>query len=589
MIGTFINVALLSFKNRMLQRLRKMREPRYLIGAIAGAAYFWFFFFRRAHNGNPALAKIRDLSFNTVAVDFVSVVVLLMMIAAWALPRDSGGLDFSEAEIGFLFPAPLRRRDLLLYKILRAQPQALFSAVMLTIIGTRQGYFIGTWVAFSVLSVYFTMVSQGRARLRLFHIGFLPRLGAVALIIGGLYALVLQQMHTMASIPIPADYKQMVKTGVSSRAAIEAFFQKPAIAAILFIPKFFASAALPGSLTTLAISILIVAALGVIFFFIAAALNVSFEEASIGASQRRAARLDRQRGQRAGAFVTFRRAPPVFKLAETGPVETAIVWKNLIALMRNSITWVVILVVMTAGMVGLAFWSARSTSEHAMYLVFGTMLLFIAGVFPLLGPNIFTNDLRLDMPRLEVLKSYPITGERLVAAEIAAPLVVISMLEMMFASSASLLIGFGERALGEHPNRWQQMVATPQFIVTVLLMTIPICAIQLLIRNAVPVLFPGWAVRSKDEPRGFVMTGQRLVTFAGNLLVLVVALLPAAIVFAPSLWLAYKFFSGNAAFVAVATMPAVAVLAAEFWFGVKALGAQFETLDVSNEMDIMVT
>jgi ABC-2 type transport system permease protein len=588
-IGTFVIVALLSFKNRLLQRLRKLREPRYLIGAIAGLAYFWFFFFRRAHSSNPALAKIRDLSFNTVAVDFVSVVVLLMMIAAWALPSDSGGLDFSEAEIGFLFPAPLLRRDLLLYKILRAQPQALFSAVMLTIIGTRQGYFIGTWVAFSVMSVYFTMVSQGRARLRLFHIGFLPRLGAVALIIGGLYSLVLRQAHTMARVPIPADYKQMVKTGASSRLAIEAFFQKPSIAAILFVPRFFASAALPGSLTTLAISILVVAALGVAFFYIAAALNVSFEEASISTSQRRAARMDRQRGQRVGSVVMFRRAPALFKLGETGPVEVAIIWKNLIALMRNSITWVVILVLITAAMLGLALWSAHSTHEQGVYLAFGAMLLFMAGFFPLVGPNVFANDLRLDMPRLEVLKSYPITGERLVAAEIAAPLAVISILEMMFASSASLLMAFGGHALGEHPNRWLLMVGTPQFIVTVLLLTLPVCAIQLLIRNAVPVLFPGWAVRSKDEPRGFVMTGQRLVTLAGNIVVLVVALIPAAIVFAPSLWLAYKFFSGNAAFVAVATMPAVAVLAAEFWFGVKALGAQFETLDVSNEMDVMAT
>ena len=206
----------------------------------------------------------------------------------------------------------------------------------------------------------------------------------------------------------------------------------------------------------------------------------------------------------------------------------------------------------------------------------------MTGFFPLLGPTIFANDLRLDMPRLEVLKSYPISGERLVAAEIAAPLAVISILEMLFASSASALIAMSGQA-----SRYVQMAGTPQFIVTVLLLTLPICAIQLLIRNAVPVLFPGWAVRSKDEPRGFVMTGQRVVTLAANLLVLVIALIPAAIVFAPSLWIAYKFFAGSPALVAVATMPAIAVLAAELWYGVKALGAQFETIDVSAEMDVM--
>jgi hypothetical protein len=274
----------------------------------------------------------------------------------------------------------------------------------------------------------------------------------------------------------------------------------------------------------------------------------------------------------------FRRAPAPFRLGETGPVGVAIVWKNLIALMRTSIAWVVIFAAMMAFMLGIALWSREPVS----FLTIGVMLLCMAGVFPLISPNIFANDLRLDMPRLEVLKSYPISGEVLIAAEIAAPLAVISILEMLFATSGSVMIGMSGEA-----NTFTRFVATPQFIVTVLLLTLPVCAVQLLIRNAIPVLFPAWAMRSKDEPRGFVATGQRLVTLAGNLIVLVVALIPAAIVFLPSLWIAHRFFAGNAAFVAIATMPAVAVLAAEVWFGVKALGAQFEMLDVSNETDVL--
>jgi hypothetical protein len=151
---------------------------------------------------------------------------------------------------------------------------------------------------------------------------------------------------------------------------------------------------------------------------------------------------------------------------------------------------------------------------------------------------------------------------------------------MLFATSASIMMGMGDT------NNVTKFVATPQFIVAVLLLTLPVCAVQLVIRNAIPVLFPAWAMRSKDEPRGFVMTGQRLVTMAGNLFVLAVALIPAAVVFLPSLWIAFKFFSGNPAFVAVATMPAVAVLLAEVWIGIKALGAQFEKLDISNESDM---
>jgi ABC-2 type transport system permease protein len=570
-IGTFLTVAFLTLKNKIRQRVRRLREPRYLIGGIAGAAYFWFMFFRRAMGAGKGMVLLSKLTITSIVVDCASVVALLLMILAWALPADSGGLEFTETEIAFLFPAPLRRRDILLYKTVRAQPQAMFSALIMTVLGWwRNGLFVGVWAAISVLSVYFTMVSLGRARLRLMHIGFLARLAGVAAILGGLYWLSKSQFS--------AIHFSALKTGPAMMNALAAAapFHKPLFRTILFIPRLIASAAIPVSIGMLAISVPAVLALGVVFFYIAAGLNVSFEEASMAASQKKAARQTRVQGQRSGTSVMFRRAPAPFKLRETGPAETAVVWKNLIALMRNSIAWVVIFAAILAFMLAIALWAHETTTYTAM----GLMLIFMSCAFPLLGPNVFTNDLRLDMPRLEVLKSYPITGERLIAAEIAAPLLVISILEMLFATSASIMMGMGE------VNRLTKFVATPQFIVAVLLLTLPVCAVQLVIRNSIPVLFPAWAMRSKDEPRGFVMMGQRLVTMAGNIFVLAIALVPAAVVFLPSLLIAHKFFAGNPAFVGVATMPAVALLLAEAWIGIKALGAQFEKLDITNESDM---
>ncbi len=575
MTGTFLTVAFLTLKNRTLQRVKRLREPRYLIGGIAGAAYFWFLIFRRAagaHNGRILLLK--TMSISPIVADFASIVVLVMMIMAWALPADSGGLEFTDAEIGFLFPAPLRRRDILLYKILRAQPQALFSALIMTVLGWwRKGLFVGVWVTISGLSIYFLLVSLGRARLRLMGLGFIARLVGVAAVLAGLVWLGKYEMHdlSLAGVKTGQDFFKLI--GDPAQSA----FHKPLVRAVLFIPHLFASAAIPSSLMSLAVSSLGVIALSVGFFYIAVAINVSFEEASIDASQKRAARKNRQHSQRAGSFVMFRRAPAPFRLQETGPIEVAVIWKNLIALMRNSIAWVVVFAAILAFMIGIALWAHEPVTFNAI----GTSLLFMSCIFPLMAPTVFANDLRLDMPRLEVLKSYPIAGDRLIAAEIAAPLAVISILEMLFATSGSVLIGMSGAT-----SKVAQFVATPQFIVAVLLLTLPVCAVQLLIRNAVPVLFPAWAMRSKDEPRGFVAMGQRLVTLAGNLIVLVAALIPAAIVFLPSLWIAFKFFSGNPAFVAVATMPAVGVIVAEVWFGVRALGAQFETIDISNESDM---
>jgi len=442
----------------------------------------------------------------------------------------------------------------------------------MTVLGWwRRGLFVGLWVTISVLSIYFILVSLGRARLRLAHIGFTARLAGVAATLAGLVWLAISELR---KLPLAG-----LRTAADVFKVLSVTFQKPLIRAILFIPRFFSSAALPSSLVSLALSSLVVASFGVAFFYIAAALNVSFEEASLSASQKRTARRERMGGRRQGASVMFRRAPAPFRLQETGPVEVAILWKNLIALMRNSIAWVVVFAAVLAFLLGLALW----THEPAAYKGIGISIFWMAAFFPLFATNIFANDLRLDMTRLEVLKSYPISGDRLIAAEIAAPLAVISILEMLFATTGSILIG-----MSGDTSKFAQIVATPQFIVAVLLLTLPVCAVQLLIRNAVPVLFPAWAVRSKDEPRGFVMTGQRLVTLAGNLLVLGVALIPAAVVFLPSLWVAYRYFGGNAAFVGIAAMPAVAIIVTEVWFGVKALGAQFDVIDVSNETDVSV-
>ena len=46
-------------KNRVRKRLRRLREPRYLLGAIAGAAYLYFAIFARMRTGNVSGARRR--------------------------------------------------------------------------------------------------------------------------------------------------------------------------------------------------------------------------------------------------------------------------------------------------------------------------------------------------------------------------------------------------------------------------------------------------------------------------------------------------------------------------------------------------
>jgi hypothetical protein len=266
--------------------------------------------------------------------------------------------------------------------------------------------------------------------------------------------------------------------------------------------------------------------------------------------------------------------PPPFRLPSRARPEVALLWKNLIASLRVSVAWIAFLAVILSAIV------LKMILVHQTEATAGSafMLLVISGLFPYVGSSIFNHDLRMDLSRIELLKSYPISGERLVAAEIAAPLLIISILEIILLVTSSALLQFVPD-LGR-----AAFFATPQFVVVALLFAIPICAMQLLLRNAAVILFPGWALRSPEEARGFAVTGQRIVMLAAMTLTIAISLVPAAVVFAPAFYISRHFFGDNSLVLAVATMPSVAVVVVEVWFLIRFLGGQFETIDVTNEM-----
>ena len=576
MIRSFWFITTRSFKNRILLRLRRLREPRYAIGFVVGLAYLWFMFFRRVLISGGGRQGIRigvvraGLPLTQGAIDGLSIAILAVLILAWAWPEQSGGMTFSPAEIQFLFPAPMSRRSLLLYKIFRQQPQILISALMMSIFGFRQAHFIGVWIPFVAISAYMTMVGLARARLKMLGIGFLARLVIVALVICGIgwvfYAAFQESGFMSTHIPSAKAFFR----------AVDSPLHAPAIRALLFVPSIFAMAAVPLSASMQLTSCVLLLLIAAICITIAAQLNVRFEEASLKASEHRAARIARIRGQRAGRFVMFPRMPPPFRLRPSAHPEMAIIWKNLIAAVRIAFAWIPFLAFI--GMLMLI----PNLMTHESYLrgVGAMIALCAAGLFPFIASQAFSQDLRLDLPDIELLKSFPISGERLVAAEIATPLLITSVLELIMLSIGAWM------TYRSHATGVLAFFGTPQFVVVALLFTIPICAAQLVIRNAIVILLPGWAIRSAEDQRGFTVVGQRLVLLFGNLIVLAVTLIPAAILFVPAFFISRAYFHGSAAVLAISIVPSVGLLLFEVWMAIKFLGTQFEKIDVTTEVGV---
>src|SRR5206468_12067142 len=109
----------------------------------------------------------------SAVAESVGAMVLLVMVAwAWIVPHARAALAFTEAEVAFLFPAPVTRRTLIHFKLLKSQAGILFSTLFMTFLsglfakgGSVWIHAAGWWVIFSTLNLHFLASSFARTRL----------------------------------------------------------------------------------------------------------------------------------------------------------------------------------------------------------------------------------------------------------------------------------------------------------------------------------------------------------------------------------------------------------------------------------------
>jgi hypothetical protein len=300
--------------------------------------------------------------------------------------------------------------------------------------------------------------------------------------------------------------------------------------------------------------------------------DVAFEEASVEASQKLAVRIAAARvGNWQGAKKNQKARRPWFKLAATGPSATALLWKNLIGVGQvvSVRLWIILIIVVVAVGVGLGNGRTGQNLSFVAAILVATAL----GYSLLLGPQLLRLDFRQDLPLADILKTFPLRGWQIALGEILAPVVVLAACQWLL-----LLVGAGLVFYlpGKQEALFLAIALGAAFLLPVLDLLV------LLIPNAAVLLFPSWIQAGKDSPRGIETTGQRLIFAVGQLFVLLLALLPAAIAFVGVFFL-LKFALGYAAAVPFAALVAAIILAVEAGFGVMLLGRLFERFDVSEE------
>jgi ABC-2 type transport system permease protein len=585
-------------KNATLRNLRRLREPRYMVGFLLGAAYFAMIFTRPGgRSGRPPAPFRLPAPGSELLLLAGAAALAVVTLLLWLFRRGEPALGLTEAEIQLLFPAPVSRRALLHYSLLKAQIPALFSAFIITLVTGRRGSGsalltgAGLWMLLTATHLHNLALSFTKARWSELPTGarratraaaFLACVGALAVLLVSLGAGVAAGASGLSagSVSSPLELGLALRSGPFGALpfALLAPFRW------ILAPAFAADArsfglALPGALFLLAA-----------LYAWLARTAVRFEEATLAHASRRAALRARRAAGRIETLPSERRRGSVpFPLAPGGRPELAIVWKNLLAWRRISLARQAagagaLAVALFAGSALLKAPSADAAAAIGSAACLG-VTAFLAVVMPL-GLRI---DLRGDLEYAAVLRTWPIPAGRLVLAELGAPALV-AVLHAWAGIGIALAIASGRAAraaylgttLASPAAGFLRFEALAPVALTVAIVLPGLVTLSLVAQNASVLAFPAWFPAGRGRAVGLEQSGLRMLTFIGTALVLAVALVPAALLAGPVIFFTLKPLGLWCLPIgaALAVLPMLAETAA----GVLLLARLFERFDPSRDL-----
>lgn len=575
-LAALVYLKLTSLMNVVRSRLLRIRQPKYLVGAVIGIAYLYFVFFRRypSRPGSRPGPQFDGLPGDGLSLVLVigAISLLVFFALCWGLRRQRAALSFTEAEVAFLFPAPLSRSVLIHYRLVSTALASLFTALIMAFFSRRMSgvspdalvRFAGWWLLFSTVSLHTIgsafVITRWRDR--------------------GISALGCQLMAwavIAALLAVPGVWLwQQAHAGVELGAGL---IEHGPVAWLLYpfrlmlAPLMAADTA--GFLQALWPALLLYAA----HYWWVLRVQVGFEEASLAKAEKRGRKLA---AMRAGNFrlsegkQKARRAP--FNLARAGRPEFAFLWKNLLSTaaylrLRNALIAAVVIIA------GCSLASGHPLFE-AMRAPLAMVIAILAAYTMVLGPQLARQDFRSDIQHTDVLRTYPLQGWQIMLGELLAPAAILTgLLWLMLLAAAMLMPAEVTGSLQALPAGMRPLAGVAAALLAPLLMVI-----QLLVVNAATILFPAWSLNSANRgPQGVEVMGQRLLFMAGQILALAASLVPAVLIAGVAAF-ALRWVAGDVAATAAAVLAGAAVLVAEIAGGIWLLGNRFEKIDLSQEL-----
>ncbi|HSB64549.1 MAG TPA: putative ABC exporter domain-containing protein [Thermoanaerobaculia bacterium] len=535
-------------RNAARRKLGRLREPRYMVGFLVGAAYFAMIFMRPSRAGRPPAPRLPGHMDEILLVAGAAALAAAAFLA-WIFRKGQPSLGLSEAEIQFLFPAPVSRRALLHYALLKAQFPVLLSALILTVVSGRRGSGTailtgaGLWLLLTAIHFHNLALAFTKARWNELPPGArrATKIAAFAVSASALGILVVTfgaGFSAAASSPLRAGLSlgglvTALRSGPFGPAPLALLAPFRWILAPLLAP------------TSRAFILALPAALGLVAVLYAcvALTAVRFEEATLSQASRRAAlRARRNEGRLDTLPSERRRGTAPFTLAPSGRPEIAVVWKNLLAWNRTSLRrQAAIVTSLAAVLFSASAFLATPWADFAAALG-SAACLSLTALLALMTPLGVRIDLRGDLEYATVLRTWPLAPRHLVLAELGAPAAVAVLygwggiaIALAIAAGRMVRAAFLGAAVGPPPAsapfaRFDALVPVA-LAVAIFLPALVVAA--LVVQNASVLAFPAWFPAGRKRAVGLEQAGLRVLSFLGTTLVLGLAFIPSALLAGP--------------------------------------------------------
>jgi ABC-2 type transport system permease protein len=512
-VNAFLYLARTGARNRFLSMLGRLRKPRYAAALIVGLLYLWGFLLRPMSQGAVGGGTSFFLGRPTEMI--VTLLAVITLMGSWVFGSDATALAFTQAEVSILFSAPVTRRQLIGYKMFRAQFTVLFNALIWVFVLRRGGTelpsplrAISLWVLFSTLNMHrlgaalvrSSWREHGAAGVRRHRVSIVVFVAVGVAIAAGL----IDARHELWSGKGTAAFFGALGRVLSIPPASWGLFPFHLVVA----PTFAHSVSEWSRVILPAIGVMLAHALWVL------RTDAAFEDAAIVASAERARRLEAMRSRRSLAAAAPKSPTSTIQLATVGHPALAIIWKNMLCLRRTS-QWRVFIGPMA---IALAIGTAMGSDETDAAARVAASSVVLAGSLLLFGGRLIRNDLRHDMQHLPLIKSLPIASEQIVIAEVASsalPLATAQLLLVVIAYVATLA---SHTDLLAHDVRLALVAAAP---FAILALNGALGTIQ----NATAVLFPGWVRLGPVVSTGVEALGQNVLMTVSSLFSLALALI----------------------------------------------------------------